>query len=91
MSLFDGDFGAADRTTAEGADFAAGHFDDAVTRSMDGEVTAKFGAVTSALALADLAYDNLTGFDCLTTEKFDTEALALAVSSIFAGTASFNV
>ena len=63
--LFDGDFGAADRFAGEGANLAAFHLDDAVFGGMDGEVAANGCAFTWALCLADLANDDLTGFDSL--------------------------
>ena len=66
--LDDGDFGAADRATTEGADFAAAKSDDTVTSGVDGVVAADAGADATAFAEADLADDDLADFDFLTTE-----------------------
>lgn len=70
--LFDGDFSTANRAAAEGTDFAAGHLDDAVLGGVDGKIAAHHGAFTGALCLADLANDNLAGFDSLAAKKFDS-------------------
>jgi hypothetical protein len=58
---------------------------------VNGKVAAHAGAGASALACAYLANDNLTSFNGLAAKKFDAEALALAIASIFAGTASFHM
>lgn len=63
--LLDSNFSPADGLAAEGADFAAGHLDDTVAGGVDGVVAAQEGAVAGTLGKADLADDNLTGFDSL--------------------------
>ena len=73
--LNDGNFGAADRAAAEGADFAATKSNDAVTSGVDGVVAANAGADATTFAEADLADDDLADFDFLTTKQLDAEAL----------------
>jgi len=89
--LLNSNFGAADGFAGKTANLANLVGDNTITLSVDGEVTAGVCASTSALGLADLAHDNLADADFLATEQLNTEALALAVAGIFAGTACFDV
>ncbi len=81
--LFDGNFGTANAFAAEGAYFAAGHFDDAVFCGMDGEVAADSRPFTGALGKADLADDDLADFDGLAAIDLNTEALAWTIVNVF--------
>jgi hypothetical protein len=89
--LPNGNFGAANALACKSTNFAAGKGDNTVTRCMDCEVAAEHSAVAGALREANLTNDDLTDGDLLTAEEFDTKPLALAVSGIFGGTASFHM
>ncbi len=84
-------FGAADGAPGEGADFAAGHFDRTVFGGVDGEVAAHGRAGAGTLCGADLADDNFAIFDDLAAKALDTEALALAIASVFTCTTGFDM
>lgn len=90
-NLLDSDFSAANAAATESANFAGGHLDDAVASSVDSEVAADLGADTRALGHANLADDNLTSFNSLAAKQLNTKALTNAISSIFGGTAGFDV
>jgi hypothetical protein len=90
-SLFDGDFGAADRAAAESTDFARLHFYYAVTSRMNGKIATGCGADARALCHTDLADDNLSDFDGLAAEQLDAEALAWTIAGIFGGTPGFHM
>lgn len=89
--LLNCNFSSSDGFTAEGADFAGFEVDDAVTGGVNREVAADFGADAATLGHADLANDNLAGFDLLATRNLDPEALAWAIVDVFGGTAGFDV
>ena len=71
MNLFDGYLDARDCFSGEGLNFAGLVADDAVFMGMYGEVAAHLGAWAGALGHADLADDNLSGFDFLAAIKLD--------------------
>jgi hypothetical protein len=73
------------------ADSASLELDNAIFSGVNSEIAANFGAHTRALGHADLADDDLADLDFLAAEQLHTEALALAISGIFGGTASFDM
>jgi len=75
LVLFDRDFDAGHTAAGEGADFARCHFDNTVFGGVDGEIAAGEGTFATALATADLADNNLAGFDLLATEQLNAQAL----------------
>jgi hypothetical protein len=91
QKLLDGNFGAGNRTAAEGADFALFISDHTVMSGVNGEITAHFGTFARSFGHTDLPDNNLTGFDRLATIKFNAKTLAWAIVDIFGGAASFNM
>jgi hypothetical protein len=91
VKLLNSNFGAADGLAGEAADAAGLEGNNAVFVSVDGEVAGSLGAGTCALGHANLAHDNLALVDLLATKYLNTEALALAVASIFGCTTCFYV
>ncbi len=69
--LFYGNFGAANGFAGKAANFAGFVYHDAVFGCVYGEVARSNGAFAGALAHANLAYNHLAGFNCLTTKYFN--------------------
>jgi hypothetical protein len=90
-SLFDSYFSAADSFASKTANLANLVGNNAIAVSVYGEVAAELGAFTRALGHANLTNNNLASADFFTTKQLNTEALALAVASVFGCTACFNV
>jgi hypothetical protein len=84
-------FSTADRAAAEEADFALLIRHDAVAGSMNGEVAADFGAGAGALAHADLADNDLAGFDLFATKQLNAETLARTIVDVFGCTTGFDM
>lgn len=89
--LLNGYFCAPDALTGEIAELAGREGDDAVACGVDGVVGGHGSAFTGTLCQADLADDNLASCNFLTAEQFNAQALALGISRIFGGTASFDM
>jgi hypothetical protein len=89
--LFDCNFSTTDRLTAEETHATCLELHDAIFHSMNGEVAAKHGAVAGAFGHTDLANDNLTGLNFLTTKQLNSKALAWTIVNVFGCTACFDV
>lgn len=89
--LLNGNFSPANALAGEAAEFAGREGYDAVAGSVDSVIGAELSAITSTLGQADLANNNLASRDFLAAEQLNAKALALTVSGIFGGTASFHM
>ena len=89
--LLYGNFGTAYGFASKAANLAGLVSDYAITVSVDGVVAANACTNAGALGCANLANDNLTGLNFLTTVDLNAETLTGTVAGIFGCTTCFNV